>query len=156
MGFGMDLKAFAAKAKGNADLVVRKVVIDMGTEIVSRSPVGDPTHWDADFKSVMAAQGWSYKGYVGGRFRANWQYGTASKPDGVLDTTDKSGGQAIARISGSVPTNAAGKVHFLTNNLPYALRLENGYSKQAPSGMVGLTVLKFQQYVAANCAAVNK
>lgn len=32
---------------------------------------------------------------------------------------------------------------FLTNNLPYIERLERGWSKQAPTGMVALTVAEF-------------
>jgi hypothetical protein len=42
-----------------------------------------------------------------------------------------------------LPKDAAGKVHYITNNLPYAWRLEHGHSKQAPAGMVGLTVVEF-------------
>jgi hypothetical protein len=48
-------------------------------------------------------------------------------------------------------------VHFLTNNLPYALRLEYGWSKnQAPAGMVGLAVAEFQSIVRDAAAEVNK
>jgi len=35
-------------------------------------------------------------------------------------------------------------VIYLTNNLPYAQRLEEGYSQQAPAGMVALTIQEFQ------------
>ena len=42
----------------------------------------------------------------------------------------------------------AGDVIYLTNNLPYAVPLEEGYSKQAPAGMVALTVQDFQSVVA--------
>ncbi len=68
VSFTLQLKAFAEKAKGNADLVVRKVVLDIGTRVVLRSPVGDPDLWE----------GKAPKGYVGGRFRGNWQYGNFS------------------------------------------------------------------------------
>ncbi|MDA3442642.1 hypothetical protein ABIC56_002796 [Acinetobacter bereziniae] len=34
-----------------------------------------------------------------------------------------------------------GDTVYLQNNLPYALRLENGHSQQAPSGIYGLTFL---------------
>ena len=40
-----------------------------------------------------------------------------------------------------------GGVFFVGNNLPYAYRLETGYSKQAPSGLVGLTVLRFNTFI---------
>ena len=36
-----------------------------------------------------------------------------------------------------------GKRVFISNNLPYAKRIEDGYSKQAPMGMVKVTVAEF-------------
>lgn len=36
-----------------------------------------------------------------------------------------------------------GDVFYFTNNQPYALRLEYGYSDQAPNGMVRLAIAKF-------------
>jgi len=38
-----------------------------------------------------------------------------------------------------------GDIVYLANNLPYAQRLEDGWSQQAPEGMVKLTVQRFQQ-----------
>lgn len=36
---------------------------------------------------------------------------------------------------------------FITNNLPYAKRIEDGYSAQAPAGMVKVTVNEFKSIV---------
>jgi len=135
--FAANVSAFVKKANGNADLVVRKIVLDIGTAIVMRSPVGDGDFW----KSPPP------KGYVGGRFRANWQYGNISEPTGELPNIDKTGKESIDRIAAGLPAKAAGLVHMLRNNLPYAERLETGWSKQAPAGMVGLTVAEFQTFV---------
>jgi hypothetical protein len=44
---------------------------------------------------------------------------------------------------GAIPPKSFGGVHYLQNNLPYAWRLETGYSKQAPAGIVGITALEF-------------
>ncbi|MEE4465532.1 hypothetical protein V2S84_25980, partial [Azotobacter chroococcum] len=63
MSFELDLRAFIEKAKGNADQVVKKVGIDMLAKIVDRSPVGNPSLWQSP----------PPPGYVGGRFRGNWQ-----------------------------------------------------------------------------------
>jgi hypothetical protein len=135
--FVVDLSAFVKKAKGNMDKVVRKVVIDIGTRIVMRSPVGDGTLW----KNPPP------KGYIGGRFRANWQYGEAVRPKGTRPDIDRSGAVSLRRIAKIAP-QASGKVHYITNNLPYAMRLETGWSKQAPGGMVGLAVKEFAAIVA--------
>lgn len=143
--FAVALDAFVKKAKGRADTVVRKIVLDIGTRVVMRSPVGDPSLWE----------GPAPKGYTGGRFRANWQYGENAAPSGVLDERDPSGIQVVNRIASSIQPQAAGKVHFLTNNLPYAMRLETGWSQQAPQGMVGITVREYRSIVANAVKALS-
>lgn len=35
---------------------------------------------------------------------------------------------------------------YISNSVPYILRLENGYSRQAPEGMVAITVEEMQRY----------
>lgn len=150
--FHADLSAWVVKAQGNVDLVVRKVVLDIGTSIVMRSPVGNPSKW----KSVMAGKA-PPKGYIGGRFRANWQHGTGSIPEGTIEAVDKSGALSIGRIMKSLSQGtAAGKIHYLTNNLPYAIPLERGHSKQAPAGMVTLAVIEFQGVVQAAALSVHQ
>lgn len=134
--FVADLSAFASKAKGNMDKVVRKVVLDVGTSVVEKSPVGDGKFW----KSPPPP------GYVGGRFRGNWQYTFNAIPKGQADAIDPSGSISIGRISKGLggQANVAG-IHYVSNNLPYAQRLEEGWSyRQAPQGMVMLTVVEFQ------------
>ncbi len=125
--FELQLRAFAEKAKSNADLVVRKCVLDVGAELISRSPVAT------------------------GRFRSNWFYALDRSYTGVTQDTGVDG----VRDLGSMPGKAIGHVHTITNNVPYALRLEDGYSKQAPNGMVGLTVQRWQSIVSAAAAEVR-
>lgn len=148
--FSLSLKKFAEKAAANADLVVAKVVHDMGVRIVERSPVGDATLWSSP----------PPKGYIGGRFRANWQYGNysgAGIPQQALPDIDPSGGASIARIAAGIPAKgAAGMRHVLVNNLPYGQRLEDGWSSQAPAGMVHLTVIEFQQFVERAAEGLQK
>lgn len=143
--FALDLSRFAKKATGNIDQVVRKVVLDIGTRIVMRSPVGDASHWSSP----------PPKGYTGGRFRANWQYAENAIPAGVLPDIDPSGRASLKRI-GSIAPDAGGKIHYIVNNLPYAQRLEYGWSKsQAPQGMVGITIVEYQSIVANAAKAVH-
>ena len=76
-----------------------------------------------------------------GRFRGNWTL-TIGEPSGaVLDITDKSGANTVARNSSVLseyPQDTFPTI-YLQNNLPYAEPLESGHSKQAPSGMVAIT-----------------
>jgi len=145
--FSLDLSAWVKKAKGNMDGVVRKVVLDLGTRIIMRSPVGDGSHWASP----------PPKGYIGGRFRANWQYGETTRPGGTLLAIDPKGSATLAKLVAGVKPDAAGKIHWLTNNLPYAQRLEYGWSKrQAPAGMIGITITEYSSVVRDAAASINK
>ncbi|RON43543.1 hypothetical protein BK666_20965 [Pseudomonas frederiksbergensis] len=87
------------------------------------------------------------KGYVGGRFRGNWQFSIDTPADGVLDQIDPSGNVSIAVLRAQVQSLTIGQTAYLVNNLPYAVPLEYGHSKQAPGGMVRITLARFQQIV---------
>lgn len=45
---------------------------------------------------------------------------------------------------------------FITNNLPYAKPIEDGHSKQAPQGMVKVTVSEFDSIVNKAARSVKK
>ena len=128
--FELKLREFAAKAEGRADAAVREVVLEIGRRLIVRSPVDT------------------------GRFRSNWFYDL----DGFSrEATDATGAEAVQSI-GAMPLKAAGHVHTIVNNLPYAWRLEYGWSKQAPLGMVALTAIEFRGIVdgaAAKAAGMN-
>ena len=61
---------------------------------------------------------------------------------------DPSAGTARTLLKTQVDGWKPGQTIFITNSLPYAMRLEHGYSKQAPAGMVKLTVQNYAQAVA--------
>jgi hypothetical protein len=147
MSFSDDLKRFAAKVQARNSLIVSKIVTDLATELVEKSPVGDAVYWISK----------PPPGYVGGRFRANWQFGISAANTETTEKVDPVGGTTIADIVGKLPTDSAGGIYYITNSLPYAQRLEDGWSKrQAPHGMVTLTVLEFEPIVAAAARAMNK
>ena len=132
--FSEDIAKFAAKAGSNADLVTRKVVLDIGTSLVEKTPVGDASYW----------QNPPPPGYVGGHARGGWSHSEGAQVVQEFEGVDPSGGNSINRIAASVPIKAAGKVHYIQNSVPYIQALEDGISRQAPMGMVGLTKVEFQ------------
>jgi hypothetical protein len=77
------------------------------------------------------------KGYVGGTFRANWTAGIGAIDRVTVESTDKSRSEREAQRA--VGAELGGVIYF-TNSLPYAVRLENGWSQQAPAGMVKLAM----------------
>lgn len=118
--FGAQLRRFSDKTKAKMDMAVRKIVLDVFSNVIHMSPVDT------------------------GRFRGNWLPAIGSAPTGTVETLDPSGNIVIAKVQGVVGEIKAGDVIYMVNNLPYAKRLEEGYSGQAPAGMVALTVQRFQ------------
>ena len=64
-------------------------------------------------------------------------------PDGVLEIEDKSGMATVSKATAETLRLKAGQTIFLVNHLPYGPALEYGWSKQAPAGMVRITVEEF-------------
>lgn len=137
MTFALDLQRFAEKAKDKADEAVGAIVVNIAAEIDRRSPVGDGLYW----KSPPPP------GYRGGHFRGNWQLGVDQRLTAEFPGIDPDGAQTQARIVAAIPDEASGRVYNLSNNAPYSMRLEMGWSRQAPAGVVGLTVTMFDQIV---------
>lgn len=119
MSFGGDLRKFQAKTEAKMGRVVRKISLDMFTEVIMMSPVDT------------------------GRFRGNWQTAVGDAPDGTVELLDPDGNTVIAKASGAVAEMKPGDVIYMANNLPYAEALEDGWSGQAPGGMVALTLQKY-------------
>jgi len=114
------VKTWTAAVRDVAELpekVVRGTLIGMGTRIIKRSPVDT------------------------GRFRGNWQFTINSAASGQLPTTTDPTGGLISASQGW----ESGSSFYMTNNLPYAERLEFGWSKQAPTGMVRVTLAEYDQ-----------
>lgn len=135
--FALDLSRFVAKAKGNSRLVIKKVVLDVGTSVVLKTPVGDPDNWEMPAPT----------GYVGGRARGSWQYAQGSPLEVEPGTVDESGSAPLGRITGGLVGDVACE-HFITSNVPYMRRLEyDGWSSQAPEGMVRKTLVEYQDFI---------
>ncbi|MGK3273558.1 HK97 gp10 family phage protein [Comamonas kerstersii] len=124
MGFATDLAKLCERAGDKAKLVVRKVALDMGGQLIDRSPVDT------------------------GRFKNNWVTSMGSMSTATGGNADPSAGTARTLLKTQVDGWKPGQTIFITNSLPYAMRLEHGYSKQAPAGMVKLTVQNYAQAVA--------
>ncbi len=142
MSFSRSIEAFVQKTGVKADLVVQKVALDCFAGVIIRSPVDT------------------------GRFRASWRISVnqidlsfeeeGQVESGALETKGQvqSARRTIKlarRLQTEVGTEIAGTIHFgdivyISNNLPYAEPLENGWSDQAPQGMMKNT---FQEVIAS-------
>lgn len=130
MGFAEDMAAWAKKTGNKMDGTIKSTCLEMTRLVMQRTPVGDPTYWQSP----------APPGYVGGRARNNWM------PEiNKIDTSTTTVPDKNANFQRAVPfvANAPGNIFYLTNSLPYIQRLEYGYSKQAPGGIVRLSVQEF-------------
>lgn len=75
-----------------------------------------------------------------GRAAGNWQVTLNAAASGVTDDLDPSRTSTISKGSEVIMGAPAFTGIYITNNLPYILRLEEGSSTQAPQGMVQTTV----------------
>jgi len=116
--FKSDFAKVLKRAGDKAELVVRKSALDLLSQMVATSPVDT------------------------GRFKSNWQTGI-----GAINHVYNSTGDSVGRFHATIDGWVAGKSIYLTNSLPYAHRLEYGWSKQAPGGMVRIAVADFQQSI---------
>lgn len=139
----MSVKEWALKAKGDCDQVLRACCIGLLNNVVVRSPVGNPDLWKGDKYGFIRPP----KGYVGGRFRANWQVTVGAPASGTRDAVDASGAVSINAGQAVIDGVNCGPPVYIVNNLPYAIELEYGHSKQAPLGMARLAALEFQRIV---------
>lgn len=124
MGFAADLAKLCEKAGDKAELVVRKAALDLGGQMIARSPVDS------------------------GRFKSNWMTGVGAMDSGTTTAADKSGQPSRTKLQTQIAGWKPGQTIWITNSLPYAYRLEHGWSKQAPGGMVRLAVQDYAQAVA--------
>lgn len=95
--------------------VTQKIALEALNKVVMRSPVDT------------------------GRFRANWNVSFGNPDLAITENKDKPGTETIAKGGALIESLDRLNRVWISNNLPYANRLENGWSKQAPAGMVALT-----------------
>jgi len=75
-----------------------------------------------------------------GRARGNWQTTIGESAEAALIAIDKNGGATIAKGLAAIAELPPYSIVWISNNVNYIEFLEAGSSKQAPSGMVSLTV----------------
>lgn len=144
--FALDLQKYADKTKQSVGDAVREVVMTCATLVDERSPVGQPDIWlslhpSVDLKTRKLTRGAAPAGYLGGHFRMNNQYKFGSVPTGEVEGEDPSGAEAMAKIKAGVYAAPVAGMHYIANNVPYAMALENGHSTQAPQGIYGLAAI---------------
>ncbi|MEQ1309734.1 hypothetical protein [Acinetobacter bereziniae] len=109
---------FALQIKDDSEQYLKKISAEMLQGIIVRSPVDQ------------------------GAFRGNHKV-SVNNPDTTSDKNlkDTQGNKTLLSESEKLKQLKLGDKVYIQNNLPYAVRLENGHSQQAPLGIYGLTFL---------------
>lgn len=144
--FEMQLRKFVEQTQDDFAEFQQAVTLSIAAGVIEMSPVGDPTYWQSSPPA----------GYVGGRFRGNWQFSTGAPAPGELPDIDPNGAKTKARIQTGVLQFKPGEVGYIVNNLPYGQRLEyQGWSNQAPAGMVRVTMARIQLNIAKEAERIR-
>lgn len=121
MSLSSDLAAFSKKTEAAGEKVFRGSALEILSTGIKRTPV------------------------LSGRLRGNW-FTKINKIDG----SSSDGRSANKSISNAVIETGKAKltdVIYMVNNLPYAAEIERGSSKQAPAGMIRVTILEWKRLV---------
>jgi hypothetical protein len=89
-----------------------------------------------------------------GRFRVSWQVGENAAPGGIKPEGTYSGTPPLDRIGYS--REQLGNIYSVHNNLPYAERLAQGWSGQAPAGWVQGVAKDIQGFVQVNADRIGR
>lgn len=84
-----------------------------------------------------------------GRLRGNWRVSEGTPVLDASDRVDPSGAVVMNEINAAVQASTGDAAVYLTNNLPYAKRIEyDGWSHtKAPEGMVRRNLARFNQLI---------
>lgn len=98
--------------------------------LVRKTPVGMPETWKFP----------PPPGYRPGKARGGWQVMVNRATESDIDRIDPSGASTIGTGLAVIKTAGPFDTVFIFNNTPYIQPLEHGWSQQAPSGMIGVTI----------------
>lgn len=136
------LKANQQLALDASAKTINSTLLEMYKKVVDRTPVGNPSLWN-----------WPvHKDYQSGTLRESWTIsfnGVQRNVTGQFAST----AQVLGNngLSFKVSSNNA-QVAVISNPIPYAQRVETGWSTQAPQGMMRITAAEYASMLNENAA----
>ena len=138
MSFSLDMTKAIKNINAETERVVRGTIFGVSSRIIKATPVAAPEEWK---KPV--------KGYIGGTLRGAWNASITTPDKSLSGSKDKNGAQTINNVNTVLSAFDLGEVFYLTNPQPYAMRIEYGWSRQAPAGMVRVALADTQAVINA-------
>lgn len=137
--FEADIGAFAKLLERRVDTVLQRIALDLMGRIILRTPVDT------------------------GRARSSWDLSIGAPSEWVPPEREGKGKKTVAGQTFTMNANAGGSVDakalatatgitatqpvFIVSNLDYIEALENGHSKQAPVGMVVISLAEVESEI---------
>lgn len=146
--WSIPIEGLAKKMKLDLEDTIKWAAFDLFSRIVARSPVDT------------------------GRFRANWNLSYNEIDRSTTSSTEKQAGAVYTSVLARLKSMPAGGTYYFTNSLPYAQVLEfglypnppkrstgktvGGFSRQAPHGMVRVSIAEFSDAVSKAAAKTRR
>lgn len=130
--FAAQLQAFGELVQEEADEIFQIVATEVGQSVINLTPVDT------------------------GRALSNWNAGINSPDDVYRETEDPLDSKTSARLEGEFKSLKFGDTAYVTNATPHVPFLEYGSSKQAPNGMIRITLARFNGIVQDAVSRVAK
>lgn len=127
--FEVQIAEFANKTEKRIDYVRRKSVLELLKSLVNMNPVDS------------------------GRSQNSWRVAldapdlSVAQEGGYSPDKQAAESKVIAQATRILEQMNPDDVIYVSNNLPYIVPLEDGHSKQAPSGFVGISVQRMKYLV---------
>jgi len=128
-GWSTPPSAFAGVVENALTQRSRAIAMAMLGEIVYKSPVGNPKLWKKP----------PPPGYTGGRFRGSHIVSIGAPVYTQTTKIDKNGAETVAAGERNALSLEPFTVIFIQTNLPYAEKIEDGHSTQAPGGVYAVS-----------------
>lgn len=120
MSFQQDLNKYKLKLQGLTNQQLRGTLYSFSSAVIKGTPVDT------------------------GRLRGNWQASINTPITSKVDRLDQTGNTSTSDVKNVLKSFKTGMVFYLTNNLPYANKMEYGGSAQAPQGMVRINIQRLK------------
>lgn len=119
--FGTEVRHFASRLlPEQQELFIKKLGFEMLTRLILKTPVDT------------------------GHARTNWIVSLGDPSEAEVGGEDQSGQATIARGATEIGKVGPFELLWITNNVPYIERLEDGWSSQAPNGMLAETFAELE------------
>lgn len=129
MSFAEQIRKYAEQQKRRIDDIIAESIVNLSAAVIVQTPVDT------------------------GHLANNWQPTKDAPASGVVNAPTQTPAQGMvdaaqmAEVEKTVAASVGG-VYYLTNNLPYARRVEfEGWSLKAPQGMLRISIENYGNYL---------